>query len=323
MGFYGRIYEHMNEVFNRIGFKNAESNAIELNTETLNDFVIDAESHGDKLPIIAGNRWIQFIEDTDEHNNAICKIYHAPPAQLTNEEESQIFITTGEDYQRVLSDNTLLTEEERNNLQVDRENGLIYFGDSITVRTPNRDPAGHIINYTESQYKIAPLPRIEELINMTNNIQKLENIIGAETYPEELGTIAFRVETVENNQVDVIESAQQALNSAAAAAGSAAQSATAATEAQRLVGESTTAITNIRNDFTNYDSKLTDSNTQYTLLVRTVGASNASEIQSNLNKGTLLEWAIDMQTKVESLEKTIEELNQTITRLEAYHNDSE
>jgi len=34
---------------------------------------------------------------------------------------------------------------------------------------------------------------------MTNNIQKLENIIGAETYPEELGTIAFRVETVENN----------------------------------------------------------------------------------------------------------------------------
>lgn len=68
----------MGDVFNRAKFINAHPNTFTFNAET-DDVVIDAESHGDRLPIKAGNNWIAFEPGLDDKGNPACVIYHGAP----------------------------------------------------------------------------------------------------------------------------------------------------------------------------------------------------------------------------------------------------
>ena len=68
----------MGDVFNRAKFINARPNTFIFNAET-DDVVIDAESHGDRLPIKAGNNWIAFEPGLDDKGNPACVIYHGAP----------------------------------------------------------------------------------------------------------------------------------------------------------------------------------------------------------------------------------------------------
>lgn len=143
MGFYGKIYEQMGDVFNRAKFINAEENTSNFNNGELStNFCIDAESHGDKLPIIAGNSWIQFIAGKDDKNSPACLIYHGAPLR-DGEEIATFEVAPGVDYATLISGD-LLTPEEIEELKAERASGLLYFGDTVTIGAYH-DKAGHMI----------------------------------------------------------------------------------------------------------------------------------------------------------------------------------
>lgn len=112
----------MGDVFNRAKFINASPNTFVFNTENT-DVVIDAESHGDRLPVKAGNSWIAFGEGLDEKGNPACIIYHGAPQKEAEGAPSnsarsvigQITRTPGiSDFLALTdADSTLLSDEEK------------------------------------------------------------------------------------------------------------------------------------------------------------------------------------------------------------------
>jgi hypothetical protein len=135
-----------------------------------------------------------------------------------------------------------LTDSEKESLKALRDSGkLIFFGDKLTFSSPKFDKAGHITGYESTVYTISEIPHLEDFLSLANDVDELQEVVGVNGYPEECeeGTLGYRVKTLEDDFVEVGETAtradelaQEAAASAAAAEASAAAAAESAAQAQ-------------------------------------------------------------------------------------------
>lgn len=132
MSFYGKIYQQLGNVFNRLTFKSkihSEDEAVP--TGENNEIILTAEFQGDNMSLSAGNGWIVFKKD--EGNG--CEIYHGAPSSDS-----------------VYKDSTIEAIDE------DPSKTIIDFGDKITLKTPTFDKAGHFSGYSSQDYVLAEIP---------------------------------------------------------------------------------------------------------------------------------------------------------------------
>lgn len=303
MGFYGKIYEQMGDVFNRAKFINAEENTSTFNTETLSEgFCIDAESHGDKLPIIAGNSWIQFVEGEDDKHSPACIIYHGS-AQQDGENIATFSVVPGIDY-ATLIDGDLLTPEEVAQLKQDRENGLLYFGDNITIGAYH-DKAGHMISNKTMSFKLGSIPRLLEILTAEGRITNIEDTIGIDDYPDEKGTVAYRILTLEDDFENVRTIADDAATLATNADASATAAQESAEKAAKAAERAATAAENAEANLTTYQEETEDRldvvDAKYTSLIGATGVSDAVPVVNQLGKTSLFQWALYADSELDVL----------------------
>ena len=325
MSFYGKIYAQMDNVFDSFYFDNAE-NSVAFPVGKLNDFVLGAESFNDKMIMKAGNSWIQFIKIPNpisgEHGDAV-EIYHGPPmtdkAYAGSSKKAITNIQAGNLYNKLISDNsTLLTQREKDTLKGYRSEGkLLFFGDTITISSPTYDKAGHITGYDVSSYILSEIPRLEEFLEMSNDVIELQEIVGVEGYPEECaeGTLGFRVFTLEDAFESVKETAQtadelakQAAESAADAAESAAAAAESAKNAEELANRVYESLeqyqAEVEEDLVTIDKK-------YSSLVKAVGVTDNVQIENqkpDLETPDIFHWMVDQDEKIAQNESDLRSL---------------
>lgn len=312
MGFYGKIYEQMGDVFNRAKFINARPNTFVFNTENT-DVVIDAESHGDRLPVKAGNSWIAFEEGLDEKGNPACIIYHGAPQKEAEGAPSnsarsvigQITRTPGiSDFLALTdADSTLLSDEEKQQL-LDTEN-LLYFGDKILIYSPVRDEAGHIIRFEYKEWQLGSIPRLADILTAEGRILNLEEIVGTEGYPEEANSLADRTQLLEDDFAEVREIAADAAELAAAADESATAAQESATKAENSAERAADAAEEASTNLTEYqeetDAQLEVVDKKYTSLIGAVGVSDAVPVANKLGYGSIYLWALYADSELDVL----------------------
>ena len=304
MGFYGKIYEQTGDVFNRATFKNAPRDTAEFADSDVTYFAIDATSHEDKLPFVAGNSWIQFVESLDAQGNQVCLVYHNAPqkeatgnsSEATQQLISQISRTPGESDCLALTDadSTLLTPEEKQAL-LDAQNDLLYFGDKILTWCPVRDDAGHIIRFNPREWKLGSIPRLVDILSAEGRIVNLEDIVGIEEYPGDKGTLSFRTQTLE----DDFENVRQIADEAAELATSAEESAANAEESARQAADQAVQAKETADKLTEEVQAFTEATTEtlgrYDARIRgntnAIGAGDSDTIETELDTDSLLDWA--------------------------------
>lgn len=299
MGFYGKIYEQMGDVFNRAKFINARPNTFVFNTENT-DVVIDAESHGDRLPVKAGNSWIAFEEGLDEKGNPACVIYHGVPQTAMPGDSfnliQQITRTPGVSDFLALTDpdSTLLTPEEKQAL-LDMQENLLYFGDKILLRTPIRDVAGHIIRFETREWQLGSIPRLADILSAEGRIVNLESIVGIEEYPGELGTLAYRTQALEDGFERVSEIAEEAAELATAADESATAAQESAAKAENAAERAAQSAADTSEEVAEFTEETTATLGRYDARIRgntnAIGAGDSDTIETELDTDSLLEWA--------------------------------
>lgn len=304
MGFYGKIYEQMGDVFNRAKFINAEPDTFEFN-KTLKDVVIDAESHGDRLPIIAGNSWITFEQGIDEKKNPACIIYHgAPQAPATGNPTvasrsviAQIKREPGvSDFLELTSaDSTLLTPEEKQAL-LDVQHNLLYFGDKILIMSPIRDEAGHIIEFQSHEWQLGSIPRLADILTAEGRIGNIEAVVGTTDYPlEEKGNLSTRIATLETDFDEVRTIADEAAELATSADESAIAAQESATKAENAAERAAQSASDISQEVTEFTAETTETLSRYDGRIRgntnAIGAGDSDTIETELDTDSLLEWA--------------------------------
>lgn len=299
MGFYGKIYEQMGDVFNRAKFINARPNTFVFNTENT-DVVIDAESHGDRLPVKAGNSWIAFEEGLDEKGNPACVIYHGTPQTAMPGDSfnliQQITRTPGVSDFLALTDpdSTLLTPEEKQAL-LDMQENLLYFGDKILLRTPIRDVAGHIIRFETREWQLGSIPRLADILSAEGRIVNLESIVGIEEYPGELGTLAYRTQALEDGFERVSEIAEEAAELATAADESATAAQESAVNAENAAERAAQSAADTSEEVAEFTEETTATLGRYDARIRgntnAIGAGDSDTIETELDTDSLLEWA--------------------------------
>lgn len=299
MGFYGKIYEQMGDVFNRAKFINASPNTFVFNTENT-DVVIDAESHGDRLPVKAGNSWIAFEEGLDEKGNPACVIYHGAPQTAMPGDSfnliQQITRTPGvSDFLALTNpDSTLLTPEEKQAL-LDMQENLLYFGDKILLRTPIRDVAGHIIRFETREWQLGSIPRLADILSAEGRIVNLESIVGIEEYPGELGTLAYRTQALEDGFERVNEIAEEAAELATAADESATAAQESAANAKNAAERAAQSAADTSEEVAEFTEETTATLGRYDARIRgntnAIGAGDSDTIETELDTDSLLEWA--------------------------------
>lgn len=312
MGFYGKIYEQMGDVFNRAKFINAHPNTFTFNAET-DDVVIDAESHGDRLPIKAGNNWIAFESGLDDKGNPACVIYHGAPQRDAQGGGSvaaksvigQITRTPGiSDFLALTdADSTLLTDEEKQQL-LDTEN-LLYFGDKVGIYSPVRDEAGHVIRFEYKEWQLGSIPRLADILTAEGRIVNLEEIVGTEGYPEEAGTLANRTLVIEEQIEAVYATAELAKAASEAATEQAEAAAESAENAEKSATRAGNAAERAETNLTEYqeetDEKLEVVDNKYTSLIGAVGVSDAVPVANKLGYGSIYLWALYADSELDVL----------------------
>ena len=249
MSFYGKIFSEMGEVFSLFHFKNTDGKTTTnfiSEEERLKNFDLGAESFNDKLIMKAGNSWIQFKQIKNplpnETGEAV-EIYHSQPMKGAASDGgsrlviSDIIFDDNEQYNKLISgDSDLLTQEEKEALMEARANNLLFFGDTINIQSPQFDKAGHITGYKTETYKISEIPRLEEFLDMSNDVIELQEIVGVTGYPETSakGTLGQRVKALEDDfesAKDSADNADEASKNATEKANQAAADAEAAAKA--------------------------------------------------------------------------------------------
>ena len=311
MSFYGKIYAQMDDVFHLFQFDNVENNANLYTTKLADNFVLGAESFNDKLIMKAGNSWIQFVKIPnpfkDELGDAV-EIYHGAPMkgeEYAGKAEKIITnITPGALYNRLISDNsTLLTNTEKNTLKGYRSEGkLLFFGDTISISSPTYDKAGHITGYKSADYILSEIPRLEEFLDMSNDIIELQEVVGPDGYPDGSpeGTISYRLYALEQEIEETIEGAKTAIEAAAAAAESAKSAEESAASAEELAQR----VYDSFNEFSdNAQTSLNAVDVKYASLIKAVGVSDFSQIAAQKpGVNDILNWLIDLEKRVSALE---------------------
>ena len=305
MGFYGKIYEQMGDVFNRAKFINARPDTFIFNAEA-DDVIIDAESHGDRLPIKAGNSWIAFEPGLDDKGNPACVIYHGAPQKDADGEPTasaksvigQITRVPGTSDFLALTDadSTLLTDEEKQAL-LDTEN-LLYFGDKILIYSPVRDEAGHISRFERQEWQLGSIPRLADILSAEGRIVTLEDIVGVADYPEEANSLADRTQLLEDDFAEVRNIADKAKEDAGSAQESA-TNANKAAEAAQLAAEAAAQdaadIEIAVDEFTEATNiKLSEYGNAIQGTQNAIGAINSEQIKFDLDTNSLREWALVM-----------------------------
>lgn len=328
MAFYGKIYEQISDVFDRIQFTNmmdqsagsGENNIVYRFPSSLeSDFIIDAASHGDKIPMLSANGWIQFVRGGDTNGNTICNIYHSKP-KIAQKDTDLILkeIIPGEQYEFAISDDsTLLTQEEKEELITMRERGeLLYFGDSIVISTPKYDAAGHISEHEEKTYKFGIIPHFEEFITAITDLTELQEIVGVEDYPEDADPLSARVlgleitlEEIQDGIEQAVEKAANAESSAATAAMNSENAANSAAQAQSAAQAALDAVNSYQG---NLDSKFGGLDYNISGLIGAVGATTNAGIQGEmgdiLDEPTLIAWNKYLTERINSLETKLRNL---------------
>lgn len=335
MSFYGKIYAQMDDVFNSFYFDNTDDKktvTFIAEGEKLQDFLLGAESFNDKMIMKAGNSWIQFRKipnPIDDEGGYAVEIFHSQPITDKSADGGSKLILTGiqnagKQYNSLVSDSSdLLTDSEKESLKALRDSGkLIFFGDKLTFSSPTFDKAGHITGYESTVYTISEIPHLEDFLSLANDVDELQEVVGVNGYPEECeeGTLGYRVKTLEDDFVEVGETAtradelaQEAAASAAAAEASAAAAAESAAQAQQLSSETRQELTIFENEVRE-DFRVVDEN--YTLLVGAIGASDDSIVDAlkpDLSRPTLIEWHKEHDTRLTANETAIELLDQRVT----------
>ena len=299
MGFYGKIYEQMGDVFNRAKFINAEPDTFNFNSG-LEDVVIDAESHGDRLPIIAGNSWIVFEQGLDEKKNPACIIYHgipqsadksAPQSIISEEKLSRV------DFDELTNaDSTLLTPEEKQQLlDLDKE-GLLYFGDKIRLWSPIRDEAGHIVRFDYKDWQLGSIPRLTDILTAEGRIGNIEAVVGITDYPlEEKGNLSTRIATLETDFDEVRTIADEAAELATSADASATAARESATRAENAAERAAKSASDTSQEVAEFTAETTETLSRYDGRIRgntnAIGAGDSDTIETELDTNSLLEWA--------------------------------
>lgn len=292
MGFYGKIYEQMGDVFNRAKFINAEPDTFNFNSG-LEDVIIDAESHGDRLPIIAGNSWIVFEQGLDEKKNPACIIYHGPA--IDGKSTTQIIrVSSGADYENLIAGD-LLTEDEILQLKADREKGLIYFGDTISI-DGFYDKAGHIVANKSVDFKLGSIPRLADILTAEGRIGNIEEIVGTVDYPlEQKGNLSTRIATLETDFDEVHTIADEAAELATSADESATAAQESATKAENAAERAAKSASDTSQEVAEFTAETTETLSRYDGRIRgntnAIGAGDSDTIETELDTDSLLEWA--------------------------------
>lgn len=146
MGFYGKIYEQVVNIFDRLKFKNTQDTAFPEQLRP-DDFILRADGGQDAVIFQAGNKWIQFVENPTAHLQ--CDVYHA---QSNYDAQTTPIFATNKD----------------NDIALDGITSIDH-GTVITVKYPTTDEAGHIIGYGEKVYKLQS--DLTELWNFVNDLK--------------------------------------------------------------------------------------------------------------------------------------------------------
>lgn len=333
MGFYGKIYEQMGDVFNRVGFVNANPGTQKFNTKALENFVLDAESHGDKLPFLLGNSWLQFVQGVDDYGNPTCIIYHSSAQGVAKNNIAALIteIIPGDDYNRLISaESTLLTDAEKELLQKARATGkFLYFGDKIRFATPQKDEAGHINGYIEDTYEIGAIPRLENILDSAADIYELQAVVGPDEYEADF-PLTTRMTVLEADFTLVKKIANEANELANTSAENAAAAEKQAVAAAKSAEEASMDATQALVDLTSYQK---DVNEKFTMVDgQIVGVYGALGLTNNepikqymgdaLSEPTFLAWNKYIDTNLDVLYGIIGEVPNDITLQEEIENNS-
>lgn len=312
MSFYGKVFAQMDDVFDSFYFDNVEKNASLYTGKLQDDFILGAESFNDKFIMKAGNSWIQFVKIANpikgESGDAV-EIYHGPPmAGKDYAGEAKKSITTikaGSLYNRLVSDSSiLLSQKEKDTLKGYRSEGkLIFFGDTITISSPLFDKAGHITGYDSTDYIVSEVPRLEEFLDMANDIIELQEVVGTTGYPDgsSEGTISYRLYAIEQEIEAIADNAEAALEAAKKAAEAAEQAASSAESAAESAANAQELAQRV---YDGYNTNLTAIDAKYASLVSALGVSDASQIRNERQDiENILQWLIDLEARIIALEK--------------------
>jgi hypothetical protein len=124
MSFYGKIYQEVVDIFNRLKFKNNTSSN-NFPTSTPAEITLMANGGEDAAIIEAGNKWIQF----EKNGDLTCKMYHKKSG-VTNK-------------------NIMTLTDKDDKVKKDT---VIGYGDKIIIQTPEFDDAGHIVRHTQKTF---------------------------------------------------------------------------------------------------------------------------------------------------------------------------
>lgn len=293
MSFYGKIYEQMGNVFNRVGFKNKKTQTKEdfPVSSQIKDFVLQANSEGDKLTLSAGNSWIALVETPDDTDPLICSIYHQPPQKdLPN----TAFATISELDQGYFFKQSASKKEEIKNSDI-----YLDFGDKITFSSLQYDEAGHVYDVENKDYVLAEIPNLDEILEANDNIQYLLLAVGEDFDADTQDPLLDRTKVLEESIETIEEAAASAAENAKTAAEAAGEAKTAAEAAEEQANNAIQQVANLSEDVDEIRKSITATDYAITGITSVLGA--VEDIQ-NSDYSTIVQWLNDLTRRVKNLE---------------------
>ena len=150
MSFYGKVYATIGNAFKRLKFDNSGKNNEAIPTNLPDSLILEAHTSSDHAPIKSNNRWITFAE-----SDGACLIGHGSPGSEAGQIDIIGAIGNAATY-----------------------DGLITFGDIITINCPTYDSAGHIVGYTAKKYKLEEVPEVSDVIATVEDVQTINTVLG-------------------------------------------------------------------------------------------------------------------------------------------------
>lgn len=300
MGFYGKIYEQMGDVLNRLHFENAPAGTDNFADNPNGQFDLISESFKDEIQLVTGNSWIVFVDNSDNNGNLKCKIYHSKPRDAEDLVITEII--SGVNYQDALGSEAL-TEDQKDNLRALREAGkLIYFGDKIKVA--KIDEAGHVNNTSIQEYTIGEIPQLSAILEAANDIEELQDKVGIANYnhQENLNTRTLVLETGFATVEKQANDAEVKANESAASAEAAQQS---AENANRRAEAAANSAKLSSDNLIDYQEETEDRfdvvDTKYTSLIGAVGVSDSVPVANRLGYSSIFLWALYADNELDIL----------------------
>lgn len=293
MSFYGKIYEQMGNIFNRVGFKNKKTQTKKdfPTSSQIKDFVLQANSEGDKLTLSNGNSWIALVETPDANDPLICSIYHQPAQKdLPN----TTFATISKLDQGYFFKQTASKKEE-----IKKSKTYINFGDKITFDSLQYDEAGHVYGVESEDYVLAEIPNLDEILAANDNIQYLLLAVGEDFDANKQDPLLDRTAELEKSVSEIEEAAEAAEEAAKSAAESAEVAKEQAANAAGLAESAVNRVNSLAEDIGNLTDSMTASSYAIQGIASIIGP--VEDVQNSSYKD-IVEWLTDLTSRIKKLE---------------------